>query len=349
MGSRRIKFSAIDLFCGCGGLSLGLRWAGFKVVAAIDNDALSTSTYAANHKRTCLVKSDIRSIDPIILMKKLELVPGDLDLLAGCPPCQGFSTLRTLNGAREVEEPMNDLVYEFVRFVQVFRPKALMMENVPSLLADDRLARVERRLEALGYNCAADVFNAERYGVPQRRLRMILFGSQHDCPPFGRPVRRCRTVAAAIKKLEPPAVSQDPLHNYPVRRTEHVMSLIRRIPKDGGSRKDLPEDDQLECHRRSDGFKDVYGRMDWKKPAPTITGGCINPSKGRYIHPEDDRAITLREAALLQGFPSSYSFDLCKGRYAVAQMIGNAFPPKFAEHHAREVYGHLEKLADTTQ
>ena len=348
MVSRRIRFSAIDLFCGCGGLSLGLRRAGFKVIAAIDSDSLSTSTYAANHKRTFLVESDIRSVDPITLMKGLELNPGDLDLLAGCPPCQGFSTLRTLNGGREIEEPMNDLVFEFVRFVQVFRPKAIMMENVPSLLADDRLARVKRRLKALGYACAADVFNAERYGVPQRRMRMILFGSQYDCPPFGRPVRRRRTVAAAIKKLESPAVSQDPLHNYPVRRTERVMSLIRRIPKDGGSRRELPEEDQLECHRRSDGFKDVYGRMAWKEPAPTITGGCINPSKGRYVHPEDDRAITLREAALLQGFPSSYSFDLCEGRYAVAQMIGNAFPPKFAEHHAREVYGHLEKLSDTT-
>ena len=346
-GSSRVQFSAIDLFCGCGGLSLGLRRAGFKVIAAIDNDPLSTSTYGANHKRTHLVESDIRSIDPAALMNEIGLAPGDLDLMAGCPPCQGFSTLRTLNGARDIDEPMNDLIYEFVRFVEVFLPKALMMENVPALLNDDRLQTVERKLRDLGYACDADLFNADRYGVPQRRLRMILFGSQGDCPPFGRPVKRRRTVAGAIRKLEPPAVSQDPLHNYPVRRAEHVMLLISRIPKNGGSRTDLPEDDQLDCHRRLDGFKDVYGRMAWKEPAPTITGGCINPSKGRYIHPEDDRAITLREAALLQGFPSWYTFDMSNGRYPAAQMIGNAFPPKFAEHHARAIYEHLETLPTT--
>ena len=342
-------YSAIDLFCGCGGLSLGLRRAGFKVVAAIDNDPLSTSTYSENHKNTRLINSDIRSIDPTDLMKTLGMAPGDLALMAGCPPCQGFSTLRTLNGGRDIDEPMNDLVYEFVRFVEVFLPKTLMMENVPALLSDDRMRKVERNLDALGYSYAADLFNAERYGVPQRRQRMILFGSRNDCPPFGRPVSRRRTVAMAIRKLEPPVVSQDPLHNYTERRTEHVMSLIRRIPKNGGSRTDLPEDEQLDCHRRMDGFKDVYGRMAWQEPAPTITGGCISPSKGRFIHPEDDRAITLREAALLQGFPSRYEFDMSNGRYLAAQMIGNAFPPKFAEHHARSIYNHLETLPATVQ
>lgn len=343
---QKVKLSSIDLFCGCGGLSLGLRRAGFKVLAAIDNDRLSTSTYKANHKRTRLLTEDIRSVDPTALMKKLGLVAGELDLLAGCPPCQGFSTIRTLNGCLDIQEPMNDLVYEFVRFVRVFLPKSVMLENVPALMTDTRLDGVERELKDLGYSSAAGVFNAESYGVPQRRHRMILVGSRYGRPPFARPLSRCRNVSGAIRKLETPDASEDPLHNYPTNRTEHVMSLIRRIPKDGGSRKDLPERDQLGCHQRSDGFKDVYGRMAWNKPAPTITGGCINPSKGRFIHPVHDRAITLREAALLQGFPSSYSFDLSKGRYAVAQMIGNAFPPKFAEHHARTIYGYLRGVSD---
>ena len=344
MGSRRAKFSTVDLFCGCGGLSLGLRRAGFKVVAAIDNDGLSTSTYGLNHKRTYLVKDDIRLTDPRKLMEKLNLAAEDLDLMAGCPPCQGFSTLRTLNGGRDINEPLNDLVYEFVRFVEVFMPKTLMMENVPALLNDDRLEEIRRGLENLGYACAAELFNAERFGVPQRRLRMILYASLDDCPPFARPVRRRRTVAEAIRRLPSPEESEDPLHNYSVRRAEHVTSLIRRIPKNGGSRTDLPDVDQLECHQKLDGFRDVYGRMSWNEPAPTITGGCINPSKGRYIHPDDDRAITLREAALLQGFPKSYAFDMSRGRYPAAQMIGNAFPPKFAEHHARAIYAHLETL-----
>ena len=348
MAVHRRKFSALDLFCGCGGLSLGLRRAGFRVLAAIDNHTLSTSTYELNHKRTQVVNKDITLVDPENLMEKLHLTSGQLDLIAGCPPCQGFSTLRTLNGGRNVTDPMNELVYEFVRFIKVFMPKTVMMENVPALLKDDRLQGITHNLVSLGYACAADLFNAEWFGVPQRRLRMIFFASRDECPPFANPVRRRRTVSEAIRKLPPPKKSHDPLHNYPVRRAEHVMSLIRRVPRDGGSRTNLPHVEQLDCHQRVDGFRDVYGRMAWSEPAPTITGGCINPSKGRYIHPTDDRAITLREAALLQGFPSSYEFDLSNGRYIAAQMIGNAFPPKFAEHHARAIYAHLDSLAEAT-
>lgn len=336
------RFSAIDLFCGCGGLSLGLRRAGFRIVAGLDNDALSINTFRMNYPRTRLIQADVSSVNPRVLMDELRMRPGSLDLLAGCPPCQGFSSLRTLNGARSVCEPMNDLVFQLVRFARIFRPKTLMMENVPELMSDDRLSRVLNLLSDIGYSCRAGVFNAEQYGVPQRRLRMILFGARDGCPFFSKPTYRRRTVADAIRRLPSPEVSEDPTHNYSVRRAEHVVSLIRRVPKDGGSRLDLQDVDQLQCHKRMDGFKDVYGRMAWQKPAPTITSGCINPSKGRYIHPEDDRAITLREAALLQGFPKSYDFDMSKGRYAVAKMIGNAFPPKFAEHHARSIIRHLE-------
>ena len=336
--------TAIDLFGGCGGLSLGLRRAKFKVIAAIDNDALSVETYRKNHKRTYIVKDDIRFVDTAALMDKLSLKPRELDLLAGCPPCQGFSTLRTLNGGRNIEEPMNDLVFEFVRFVRALLPKAIMMENVPALLNDVRLSRIKHELSHLGYSCRAEVLNAVNFGVPQRRLRMILIGSRGSCPSFAPPVRRRRTVAGAIQKLPPPHTVDDPIHNYKPRRTSHVMSLISRIPKDGGSRTALPDEYQLECHRGFDGFKDIYGRLAWRQPAPTITGGCINPSKGRYLHPEENRAITLREAAILQGFPRSYQFDLSQGRYPAAQMLGNAFPPKFAEHHARSIYRHIEKM-----
>ena len=343
-GSRYIRFSAIDLFCGCGGLSLGLRRGGFRILAAIDNCELSVSTYRMNHRRTHVVNQDVQLIDPRVLMRDLGLESGTLDLMAGCPPCQGFSTLRTLNGARAVDEPMNALVYEFVRFVRVFMPRTLMMENVPALLKDPRLEDVISQLSGLGYTCAADWFNANRYGVPQRRWRMILFGSRGDCPPFPPPIRARRTVAQAIRSLHVPERSNDPMHNYKVTRADHVMSLIRQIPKDGGSRTDLPNSVQLECHREFDGFNDVYGRMAWREPAPTITGGCINPSKGRYVHPDQDRAITLREAALLQGFPSAYAFDMSRGRYPVAGMIGNAFPPKYAEHHGRALYRHLRRL-----
>ena len=334
--------TVIDLFCGCGGLSLGLRRAGFQVVGAIDNDDLSVSTYGRNHKCTLLMENDIRSVDAHALMVELGLHAGELDLLAGCPPCQGFSTLRTLNGKRRIDEPMNDLIFEFVRFVRVLRPKALMMENVPALLEDERLRWVETELDDLGYKHHARILNAVEFGVPQRRRRMILLAGRDALPSFASPIRRRLNVAGAIRNLLPPEISTDPAHNYVVRRADRVMSTIRRIPKDGGSRADLPATEQLRCHRDFDGFKDIYGRMAWNAPAPTITGGCINPSKGRFLHPEDDRAITLREAANLQGFPASYEFDLSRGRYPAAQMIGNAFPPRFAEHHARSIRRQLD-------
>ncbi len=113
--------------------------------------------------------------------------------------------------------------------------------------------------------------------------------------------------------------------------------MIRRIPKDDDSRTDLPPEEQLRCHRNFRGFNDIYGRMAWRAPAPTITSGCISPSKGRFLHPEEDRPVTLRDAMLLQGFPASYKFDLSKGRGPTAGLIGNAFPPKFAEHHERSL------------
>ena len=124
------------------------------------------------------------------------------------------------------------------------------------------------------------------------------------------------------------------------------MELIQRIPKNGGSRTDLPEEDQLECHKRCNGFKDVYGRMAWGDVAPTITSGCSNPSKGRFLHPEEDRAITLREAALLQGFPLRYKFPT-SNKSAVALMIGNALPPPFITAHARMIRDTLQNNGGT--
>ena len=138
-----------------------------------------------------------------------------------------------------------------------------------------------------------------------------------------------------IANLAPPRRSRDELHNYRTRPSKKVRDLIKKIPRDGGSRIALGKEHQLQCHRRLDGFWDVYGRMAWDQPAPTITGGCINPSKGRFLHPSANRAITLREAALLQTFPKSYRFSLERGRYPAALLIGNALPPEFIRRHAK--------------
>ncbi len=324
---------AIDLFCGAGGLSEGLRQAGFRVVGAVEVDSLACSTYRLNHKRVKVWQNDIRSVTGTGMMKSLKLRPGELDLLAACPPCQGFSAMRTKNGTRRNRDRRNDLIFDVLRIIRSTRPKSVMLENVPGLADNKRFAVFTKALKSLGYQTVARVLNTANYGVPQRRRRLVLLASKIGQPTFAEITEPCRTVRQVIAGLTPPERSRDPIHNYPVKRSKTVAERIQRIPQDGGSRSALGSD-QLPCHQRLEGFRDVYGRMAWDKPSPTITGGCINPSKGRFLHPSANRAITLREAALLQTFPKDYRFLMEKGRYAVALLIGNALPPEFIRHHA---------------
>lgn len=341
------KPTAVDLFCGCGGLTVGLKRAGFRVLGAVDVDPLSVKTYKANHRDVTLWEKDIRELDPQELLDALGLKKGGLDLLAGCPPCQGFSTMRTLNGALRVDDPRNDLLMEFERFVDSLRPRAVMMENVPGLADDSRFEAFLLKLKKLGYLGAHRVLNAAEYGVPQRRRRLIYLAGLGMEIPFADKAAKMKTVEEAIGGLPKAGQSGDPVHDMPENRTPKVLEVIRLIPKDGGSRRDLPEKFQLECHKRCNGFKDVYGRMAWKEVAPTITSGCFNPSKGRFLHPEEDRAISMREAALLQGFPRRYKFPTTDNKSAVALMIGNALPPPFIAAHGRSIKRVLRNSAGT--
>lgn len=336
---------AIDLFSGCGGLTEGLKQANFKVIGAIELEDLEVETYQANHPDVENVwANDIRALETDQIQAFFGLAPGELDLLAGCPPCQGFSSLRTRNGSLDVDDPRNDLVLEFVRFIDQLRPCSIMMENVPGLAEDSRFEVLLHHLDELGYYAGDDavqILNTADFGVPQRRRRMILLtglnGPIQPAPPSEERV----SVRTAIQDLPPAGKSNDPPHDFPERRSERVMNLIRRIPHDGGSRTDLDDDKQLDCHKRCNGFNDVYGRMAWDEVAPTITGGCVNPSKGRYLHPNKNRSITLREAALLQSFPEDYHFSLRRGKFAAAKMIGNALPPEFVRRHAEQLRTHL--------
>lgn len=329
--------TAMDLFCGCGGLTQGLKKAQFKVIGAVDIDPISVETYKANHPEVQTWHMDIKELKVSSVKRKLGIRKGQLDLLAGCPPCQGFSTMRTLNGARSVIDPRNDLVMEFLRFVEELKPKAVMMENVPGLADDRRFAKFRRRMEQLGYEGDFMILNAMDYGVPQRRRRLIYVAGLKRPAEFARPARKTKTVRDAIWGLPQAGSSGDAVHDIPENRTAKVVALIKRIPKDGGSRTDLPDKDQLECHKKCNGFKDVYGRMAWNEPAPTITSGCFNPSKGRFLHPVENRAITMREAALLQGFPKKYKFPTTDNKQAIALMIGNALPPEFIRRHAMAI------------
>lgn len=331
------QLRAVDLFSGCGGMTLGLKRAGFAVCGAVDLDPLSVETYRANHPEVLVVERDIRALSVGEALKSFHLKRGQLDLLAGCPPCQGFSSLRTLNGHRAVPDPRNDLIFEFFRFVEGLRPRAVMLENVPGLADDHRMQKLRSDLEGLGYRCEVGILDAADYGVPQRRRRVFLVGSRVGTVSLAPPVGDRRSVESVIRGLPLPGASGDPLHDFPERRGEKVRERISLIPKDGGSRADLGLRRQLPCHKRMNGFKDIYGRMAWAEVAPTITGGCVNPSKGRFLHPEENRAITLREAALLQSFPQDYHFSLRKGKCAVAVLIGNAVPSDLIKHQAAHI------------
>ena len=168
-----MKPKAIDLFSGCGGLTLGLTQAGFHVVGAVEIDPLAVETYKANHKRVVIWEKDIRKISAFEVMERLNIWPGELDLLAGCPPCQGFSTMTTLNG-RIGQDKQNDLVFQFLRFVRAMHPRAIMLENVPKLARNRRFKTLHVELQRLGYEVNHSVLNAADYGVPQRRRRLIL-------------------------------------------------------------------------------------------------------------------------------------------------------------------------------
>lgn len=340
------RYKAIDLFAGAGGLTQGLKQAGFDVVGAVEIDELAVETYRANHPTVRIWHRDISKLSGSDIRRSLRLVKGELDLLAGCPPCQGFSTMRTLNGGRQITDEQNDLVFQFLRLIKELEPKTVMMENVPGLATDVRMHRFRRELSKLGYVSQCRVLDAADYGVPQRRRRMILLAGRNANIKTAPQVRTRTTVRGTISKLLPAGSSGDRLHDFPERRSDAVMALIRDIPLDGGSRIDLGRDRQLNCHLACNGFKDVYGRMSWDDVSPTITTGCFNPSKGRFLHPEENRNVTLREAALLQSFPENYYFSLRRGKTNAATLIGNALPPLFIQCHAACVRRTLDKSSN---
>lgn len=340
------KPTAIDLFCGAGGLTSGLKAAGFAVLAGFELDEIAAETYKMNHKKSRIFLGDLSCLDPQEIMDCLKLQPGELDLLAGCPPCQGFSTHKTRNKSSSVLDVRNDLVFEMLRFIKVFKPKTLMIENVPGLAKDQRIEKLKTELALLGYitnENTVKVLDAADFGVPQRRKRMILQASRLGVIDDPVKVKERSTVRSAIGHLPIPGNSGDALHDSSSSRSEKVRNIIKNIPLNGGSRSELPPELWLPCHIKRPGcYRDVYGRMTWGQVAPTITGGCTNPSKGRFLHPEQDRAITLREAALLQTFPKNYKFSLKKGKDFAALMIGNALPPLLIRAHAKKYLQHLK-------
>lgn len=339
-----LEYTAVDLFCGCGGMTEGLRQAGFRVIAGVELDDNAALAYEMNHKDTSYIfHDDIRNVSTHDIVKLLKGAP--LHLLAACPPCQGFSSMRRKNKKGAINDPRNKLIHEFYRFVEQLRPVTIMLENVPALAEYDDFKQVVRSIKQLGYEIDCQVVNVAHYGVPQRRKRLVLLGSLLGSVRIKPGKNHLVTVRTTIENLEDPVTTSDPLHRIYPTHTDKVQRQIELTPHDGGSRSDLPDEYTLKCHKKPGvGFKDVYGRLRWDDVSSTITGGCLNPSKGRFLHPEENRTITAREAALLQTFPIDYTFPLNISRGALALMIGNALPPEFCKQQALSIQEHLDDV-----
>jgi DNA (cytosine-5)-methyltransferase 1 len=339
---KEMNFISFDLFSGVGGLTEGLRKAGFNTKCAFEIDEIASKAYSLNHKNTVVITQDIREVNLDDIKKKLN--GQKIHLLAGCPPCQGFSSIRRLNRAEPVNDPRNDLIKEFVRFVKYFKPYTIMLENVPWLEQDQLFVDAKKSLVKIGYKIDIAIVNVKDYGIPQNRKRLVMIGSLFDKISIAKPNKKKVTVRDCIGKLPCPKNTNDKLHKIFPSHTPEIKKLIKDIPHNGGSRKDLGKKRQLTCHTKENiGFNDVYGRLRWDDYSSTITGGCLNPSKGRFLHPRQNRCISAREAALLQSFPKKYQFPTDVSRANIALMIGNALPPKFSYNQAKNIRLHLEK------
>lgn len=336
------KYLSIDLFSGCGGLTTGLKRAGFKTTAAIENNSDAIKAFRLNHSETIIIDKDIRKIKISEIRKILNGTR--LHLLAGCPPCQGFSTVRTKNKNKSIRDERNNLIMEYLRFVKKLKPLTIMMENVPGLQKYYLFKDFIKELYKLGYNPKVSVVNVKEYGVPQSRRRLVVVGSIVGNLEIAPVTGKKKTVRDAIGNLDPISRTKDPLHKILASHTPEVLKRIKQTPKNGGSRKDLPKKFRLKCHEDDYiGFRDVYGRLRWDDQSTTITSGCLNPSKGRFLHPTANRVITPREAALLQSFPKSYKFPIDVAKQSLALMIGNALPPKFSYYQSLNIKKHLDK------
>jgi DNA (cytosine-5)-methyltransferase 1 len=337
--SRKRWPTAVDLFCGSGAVTEALKRRHFKVVAAIDNDPVACDTFRANHPLTHMIERDIRKIDPAEIRRR-DLKGRNVDLLVVCAPCQPFSNQNRKRGA----DSRSRLILEAGRFARVLRPRLIFFENVPGL-ASQRYTKLRKELQQL---LGADYVlgepqrvDAADYGVPQRRVRCIMLAARHGEPPrlplATTPQNERVTVRAAIGRLKKLRAGEtdrnDSLH---AARCHSQIALLRlaAIPKNGGSRRSLPRKLQLPCHRRlkARDFPDVYGRIAWNDVAPTLTTGCTDVTRGRFGHPDEDRAISLREAALLQTFPRDYHFRGTSRQ--IQTQIGNAVPVKLIDAFA---------------
>ncbi len=347
------RFEVVDLFCGVGGLTCGMQQAGFNVVAGFDND--ETCEYAYSHNNHA--KFNCRNIRNVSAKEIIDCYSvGSNKILVGCAPCQPFSTMsykRFKNTPRELDEKY-DLLAEFGRLVKEVKPTIVSMENVPEIRNSNVFKSFVNLLIECGYfTDNGQIVYCPDYGIPQNRHRFVLLasllGEIHLLQPTHKRKEVC--VRPYIENL-PPVKAGEICETDPLHRTAKLSDInLRRIraSSPGGTWKDWPEELRCECHKKDSGqtYTSVYGRMSWDKIGPTITTQFFCYGTGRYGHPEQDRALTLREGALLQTFPEKYEFfppetkDICMRD--IARHIGNAVPVRLGEIIGNSIIKHLEK------
>ena len=344
------KIAVVDLFCGIGGLSNGFHAEKFNVIAGVDTDETCKFAYEHNNKAKFICKD----INDVKGMELDELFGNDLKILVGCAPCQPFSSYSFKH--KEKDEKKMNLLYAFSRLVKETLPTIVSMENVPQLATSPNNVRIFQdfvdKLKSLGYEVHYEVVYCPDYGIPQTRKRLVLLASRLGeirLIPKTHGEKNYATVRETIGMLPPVEAGEydpnDPLHRARALNATNMKRI--RNTKEGGSWKDWPDELLLECYKKKSGrtYSSVYGRMKWDAPSPTMTTHCTGLGNGRFGHPEQDRAITLREAALLQSFPMEYKFfdkvENCNPS-VICRQIGNAVPPKLGQVIAKSIREHLK-------
>lgn len=342
------QLKAIDFFCSGGGMSWGMQSAGVEVLAGIDFDANCEETYTANIKGAEFIHADVFDLNENDLEDKLSLSKNDDNLiLIGCSPCQFWSIINT---DRKKSKRSKDLLKEFRRFVEYFTPGYVVIENVPGVLKrkeESGLSEFIEWFKSNNYSVHFDIHEVSDYGVPQNRKRFTLIANRVSKIKLN-PIKLEGTKLTVRDTIGiHNGFPRVPAGNKDSSEFLHVVAGLKEInlrrlaltEHDGGTRMSYVDSDDLApvCHKGDkENFKDVYGRMFWDKPAPTITTKFFSFSNGRFGHPEEDRAISIREGAVLQSFPKDYIFKMTSIANT-ARMIGNAVPPKYAEAIAKAI------------
>lgn len=340
---KKNTLAAVDFFCSAGGVTCGLRQAGINVLGGIDIDASCKETYERNNKAKFLT-ADVSNLDKKLVEKFFKIKTNDDNLIfVGCSPCQYYSNIKT---DKTKSETSRLLLEDFQDFVDYFKPGFVFIENVPGLdkKNDSPIGRFKCFLTSVGYKFEDGILNAKHFGVPQNRRRYMLLATRNGqavkLPTPSKEVIKTVRDAIGDYDLFKPIAAGFKDSTYFVHSAAELSKLnferILQTKKDGGDRRSWPERLKLQCYKHHEGHYDVYGRMHWKKPSPTITTRFVSYSNGRYGHPEQDRAISLREGATLQSFPLEYTF-LSQNQGTIAKMIGNAVPPRMAKVIGEEI------------